>query len=116
MPAGRGAYAGARPRGVPGRLTDVDRRGRDGGSKLDDCRRTQRERRAARTFEITERAIKRAAWALGGLALLCVIALSIAAIRLSSAPVFAALMTPADRQLGRLADPDGRAPRHDCDH
>lgn len=57
---------------------------------------------APRTFEITERAIKRAAWALGGLTLACVIAITVAAIRLSSMPIFAGLMTPADRQLGDL--------------
>jgi murein DD-endopeptidase MepM/ murein hydrolase activator NlpD len=57
---------------------------------------------APRTFEITERAIKRVAWALGGLTVVCAIALAVAAIRLSGMPVFGALMTPADRQLSDL--------------
>jgi hypothetical protein len=57
---------------------------------------------APRTLEITERAIKRGAWALGGLAVACTIALTVAAIRLSGMPMFEALMTPADRQLSDL--------------
>jgi murein DD-endopeptidase MepM/ murein hydrolase activator NlpD len=57
---------------------------------------------APHTLEITERAIRRVLWCLGGAAAIALIAAGVMAIRLSNMPMFAALMTPADRQIAEM--------------
>jgi len=57
---------------------------------------------APRTLSITERAIKRGLWACVAIAGVGLIAVAVMAVRFSNMPLFAALMTPADRQLAEL--------------
>jgi len=57
---------------------------------------------APHTLTITDRAIRRGLWILGAVAAIAVIALTATVLRLSSLPMFAALMTPADRQVVEL--------------
>lgn len=57
---------------------------------------------APRTLSITERAIKRGLWACAGVAGAGLIAVAVLALRFSNMPFFAALLTPADRQLAEL--------------
>ncbi len=57
---------------------------------------------APRTLEITERGVKRTLWALGTLVCAGIVAVAVMAIRLSTMPVFAAFLTPADKQLAEL--------------
>jgi murein DD-endopeptidase MepM/ murein hydrolase activator NlpD len=57
---------------------------------------------ASHTLSITERALKRGLWAGATVAGLGLIAVTVLALRLSNMPLFAALMTPADRQLADL--------------
>lgn len=57
---------------------------------------------APRTLEITERGVKRTLWALGTLVCTGIVAVAVMAIRLSTMPVFAAFLTPADKQLAEL--------------
>ena len=54
---------------------------------------------ASRTIDVSERTLRRVAWGVGGGLLICAIALTAAALRFSGSPLFAAFMTPADRQL-----------------
>ncbi len=57
---------------------------------------------ASRTFDITDRALRRLLWTLGsGLAIL-VVAVAIGVLKLRASPAVSALMTPADRQLAEL--------------
>jgi murein DD-endopeptidase MepM/ murein hydrolase activator NlpD len=57
---------------------------------------------ASRTIDVSERTLRRLAWAAGAGLLLCVIALTTAALRFSGSPLVTALMTPADRQLADM--------------
>jgi murein DD-endopeptidase MepM/ murein hydrolase activator NlpD len=57
---------------------------------------------ASRTIDVSERTLRRLAWAAGAGLLLCVIALTTAALRFSGSPLVSALMTPADRQLADM--------------
>jgi len=57
---------------------------------------------ASRTIDVSERTLRRFAWAAGAALLLCVIALTTAALRFSGSPLVTALMTPADRQLADM--------------
>jgi murein DD-endopeptidase MepM/ murein hydrolase activator NlpD len=57
---------------------------------------------ASRTIDVSERTLRRVAWAAGAGLLLCVIALASAALRFSGSPLVTALMTPADRQLADM--------------
>lgn len=57
---------------------------------------------ASRTIDVSERTLRRLAWAAGAVLLLCVIALATAALRFSGSPLVTALMTPADRQLADM--------------
>jgi murein DD-endopeptidase MepM/ murein hydrolase activator NlpD len=57
---------------------------------------------ASRTIDVSERTLRRLAWAAGAALLLCVIALTTAALRFSGSPLVTALMTPADRQLADM--------------
>ncbi len=57
---------------------------------------------ASRTIDVSERTLRRLAWAAGAVLLLCVIALTTAALRFSGSPLVTALMTPADRQLADM--------------
>jgi murein DD-endopeptidase MepM/ murein hydrolase activator NlpD len=57
---------------------------------------------ASRTIDVSERTVRRLAWAAGAGLLLCVIALTTAALRFSGSPLVTALMTPADRQLADM--------------
>jgi murein DD-endopeptidase MepM/ murein hydrolase activator NlpD len=57
---------------------------------------------ASRTIDVSERTLRRLAWGAGAGLLLCALALAAAASRFSASPVFAAFMTPADRQLADL--------------
>src|SRR5215469_17722820 len=57
---------------------------------------------APRTLEFTERGIKRTLWTVGGLLTVGIVAIAVMAIRLSTMPVFAAFLTPADKQLAEL--------------
>lgn len=54
---------------------------------------------ATRTLDISEQTLRRIAWGLSGAFLVGLLAIALAAIRFSGSPVFAALLTPADRQL-----------------
>ena len=54
---------------------------------------------ASRTIDVSERTLRRLAWGVGAGLLICALALGGAAIRFSGSPVFAAFMSPADRQL-----------------
>lgn len=57
---------------------------------------------APRTLEISERTLRRVAWvAIAGF-VLCLSAVSVAAVRMSGSPLFAAFISPADRQLAEL--------------
>ncbi len=57
---------------------------------------------ASRTIDVSERTLRRLAWGAGAALLLCVIALTTAALRFSGSPLVTALMTPADRQLADM--------------
>jgi murein DD-endopeptidase MepM/ murein hydrolase activator NlpD len=57
---------------------------------------------ASRTIDVSERTLRRLAWAAGAGLLLCVTALTTAALRFSGSPLVTALMTPADRQLADM--------------
>jgi murein DD-endopeptidase MepM/ murein hydrolase activator NlpD len=57
---------------------------------------------ASRTIDVSERTLRRLAWVAGAGLLLCVIALTTAALRFSGSPLVTALMTPADRQLADM--------------
>jgi murein DD-endopeptidase MepM/ murein hydrolase activator NlpD len=57
---------------------------------------------ASRTIDVSERTLRRLAWAAGAGLLLCVIVLTTAALRFSGSPLVSALMTPADRQLADM--------------
>jgi murein DD-endopeptidase MepM/ murein hydrolase activator NlpD len=57
---------------------------------------------APRTLEITERGVRRLLIAVGSVVGLGLIVAACLAVRLSNLPMFASLMTPADRQLGEL--------------
>ena len=57
---------------------------------------------ASRTIDVSERTLRRLAWAAGSGLLVCVIALTTAALRFSGSPLVTALMTPADRQLADM--------------
>jgi murein DD-endopeptidase MepM/ murein hydrolase activator NlpD len=57
---------------------------------------------ATRTLDISERTLRRIGWGASAGLLACLLALTVAAVRFSSSPVFTAFMTPADRQLADL--------------
>jgi murein DD-endopeptidase MepM/ murein hydrolase activator NlpD len=57
---------------------------------------------ATRTLEISERGVRRAVAAAGAVLVIGLIAVICIAVRVSNTPMFAALMTPADRQLVEL--------------
>jgi murein DD-endopeptidase MepM/ murein hydrolase activator NlpD len=54
---------------------------------------------ATRTLDISERTLRRIGWGLATAVLAGLLTFTVAAVRYSGSPVFAALMTPADRQL-----------------
>jgi murein DD-endopeptidase MepM/ murein hydrolase activator NlpD len=57
---------------------------------------------ASRTFDVSERALRRVAWATAGVLAVCLLAIVAGAIRFSGSPSFAMFVAPADRRAADM--------------